>query len=69
MLVTDGQIHRLERLATAADEVVKRFRLSKDTMTRPEARALGDLEAALVHARLCISQILQTAERSAEPPP
>jgi hypothetical protein len=68
MQVTEGQIHRLERLADAADEVVKRLRLAKDTMSRQEARALGDLEAAVVHARLCISQILQTARRSEAPP-
>jgi hypothetical protein len=68
MQVTDGQIHRLERLAEAAEEVVKRLRLSKDAMTRQEARALGDLEAAVVHARLSISQILQTGRRSVEPP-
>ena len=68
MQVTDGQIHRLERLAEAAQEVVKRFRLSKDTMTRQELRALGDLEAAVVHARLSISQIVQTGGRSLEPP-
>ncbi len=67
MQVTEGQIHRLERLAEAAEEVVKRFRLSKDTMTRQEVRALGDLEAAVVHARLSISQIVQTGRRSLEP--
>jgi hypothetical protein len=69
MQVTDGQIQRLERLAEAAEEVLKRFRLSKDTMTRQEVRALGDLEAAVVHARLSISQILQSARRSPGPEP
>jgi hypothetical protein len=68
MEATEAQIHRLERLAAAAEEVLKRFRLSKDTMTRQEARALGDLEAAVVHARLSISQILQSARRTADPP-
>ena len=68
MQVTDSQIHRLERLLEAAEEVVKRFRLNKDIMSRQEARAIGDLDAAVVHARLSISQILQSNQRPPEPP-
>jgi hypothetical protein len=68
MQVTEAQLERLERLAEAASEVVKRFRLYKDNMTRQELRALGDLDAATLHARLSISQILQAGRRPAEPP-
>jgi hypothetical protein len=69
MTVTDMQLQRLERLAEAAAEVVKRFRPYKETMTRQDVRVLGDLEAATLHARLSISQILQSNRRAPEPPP
>lgn len=69
MQVTESQIHRLERLLAASEEVVKRFRLNKDVMSRPEARAIGDLDAAVVHARLSLSQIVQTSRRGSEAEP
>jgi hypothetical protein len=69
MTVTDMQLQRLERLAEAAAEVVKRFRLYKETMTRQDVRVLGDLDAATLHARLSISQIQQSNRRAPEPTP
>ena len=67
MQVTESQLQRLERLLVASEEVVKRLRLNKDLMSRPEARAIGDLDAAVVHARLSLSQIVQSSRRGAEP--
>ena len=69
MNVTDMQLQRLERLAEAAAEVVKRFRPYKETLARQDVRVLGDLDAATLHARLSLSQILQSNRRAAQPPP